>query len=119
MKAAETLHVPTALCRSNPDAFYWYKYLSETHTLYIQYSKCRNEPDNPFVNFTRDLFAFADTQSVQRVIVDLRFNMGGNSDILQPLVAGLKSRPDLVAKGHLYTLVGSQHAMPLPYHHQC
>lgn len=108
MKAAETLHVPTALCRSNPDAFYWYKYLSETHTLYIQYSKCRNEPDNPFVNFTRDLFAFADTQSVQRVIVDLRFNMGGNSDILQPLVAGLKSRPDLVAKGHLYTLVGSQ-----------
>jgi hypothetical protein len=108
IKAAEALHVPTSLCRKHPDAFYWYEYLPERHTLYIQYNKCRNQPGNPFVNFTADLFAFADAHPVQRVIVDLRFNEGGSSGILQPLVKGLKSRPALSGKGHLYALIGSE-----------
>jgi hypothetical protein len=108
MKAADALHIPEELCRKHPKAFYWYEYLPAAQTLYIQYSKCLDEPGNPFVNFTGDLFAFADTHPVQRVIVDLRFNGGGTSSIVKPLVEGLKSRPALKAKGHLYTLIGSQ-----------
>jgi C-terminal processing protease CtpA/Prc len=40
--------------------------------------------------------------------MDLRFNGGGNSSIVEQLVEGLKSRPTLTAKGHLYTLISSQ-----------
>jgi hypothetical protein len=108
MKAAETLHIPAELSRKYPGVFYWYEYLPETKTLYIQYNHCRNDLGKPFASFTKDLFAFADAHPVQRVIVDLRFNGGGDSSVLRPLVEGLKSRPKLAAKGHLYTLIGSQ-----------
>jgi hypothetical protein len=105
VNAADAMQVPTALCYKHPKAFYWYEYLPQTHTLYIQCNQCTNEPGNPFVNFTRNLFAFADTHPVQRVVVDLRFNGGGTPGIVKPLADGLKSRPALRAKGHLYTLI--------------
>jgi hypothetical protein len=108
INAADALHIPREFCRKHPNAFYWHEYLPETHTLYIQYNKCANEPGNPFVSFTGNLFAFADAHPVQRVIMDLRFNGGGSSPIIKPLVEGLKSRPALTAKGHLYTLISGQ-----------
>jgi len=103
---ARAVHVPTEFCRKQPKAFYWYEYLPDTHTLYIQYSKCEDEPGNTFVDFANKLFGFADSLTVDRVIVDLRFNGGGSSGIVNPLVDGLKARPALNAKGHLYTLIG-------------
>jgi hypothetical protein len=105
--ASDSLHLTKEFCHKHPKAFYWYEYLPDTQTLYIQYNKCHDEPGNPFENFTRNLFAFADSRPVQRVIMDLRFNGGGNSSIVKPLVEGLKSRPTLTAKGHLYTLISS------------
>jgi hypothetical protein len=108
VKAEAASHIPEEFRRKHPGAFYWYEYLPAAQTIYIQYNKCRNEPGNPFVNFAGNLFTFADTHPIQRVIVDLRFNGGGSSSILQPLVEGLQARPALPAKGHLYTLIGSQ-----------
>jgi hypothetical protein len=107
VNADDALHIPKEFCRKHPTAFYWYEYLPDTHTLYLQYRKCANEPGNPFGEFTKNLFAFADSHPVQRVVVDLRFNGGGVSSIIKPLVDGLNSRPALTAKGHLYTLIGS------------
>jgi hypothetical protein len=85
---------------------YWYQYLAGTKTLYVQYSNCSNDPQYPFKDFARDLFAFADSHPVARIVVDLRFNSGGNSSIGDPLVAGIRSRPALNAKGHFYVLIG-------------
>jgi C-terminal processing protease CtpA/Prc len=93
------------LCNKHPKAFYWYEYLSDTQTLYIQYNKCHDEPGLPFQEFAHTLFAYADSRPVQRVIVDLRFNGGGTPGIVEPLADGLKSRPALTAKGHLYVLI--------------
>jgi hypothetical protein len=108
LKAGVVLQIPEELCRKHPDAFYWFEYLPAEQSLFIQYNKCRNDPAVPFVNFVGSLFAFADTHPIQRVIVDLRFNGGGSASILQPLVEGLQARPALSAKGHLYTLIGSE-----------
>jgi C-terminal processing protease CtpA/Prc len=40
------------------------------------------------------------------VIVDLRFNGGGDSRVVKPLLDGLKARPALSQPGHLYALIG-------------
>ncbi len=106
--AQQAFRIPTEFCRKQPKAFYWYEYLPDTHTLYIQYSKCLDEPGNPFADFVNKLLAFADSRAVDRVIVDLRFNVGGTSSIVKPLIDGLKARPALSAKGHLYTLIGGR-----------
>jgi C-terminal processing protease CtpA/Prc len=43
---------------------------------------------------------------VDRTVVDLRFNAGGDSRVVKPLIDGLKSRKSLSAEGHLYALIG-------------
>jgi hypothetical protein len=42
---------------------------------------------------------------VQRLVVDLRLNGGGNSAILDPWITEIKSSP-LNKKGHLFVIVG-------------
>src|SRR5262245_35781417 len=44
---ADALHVPTVLSRSRPGQFYWFQYLDDAQTLYIQYNVCANDPKLP------------------------------------------------------------------------
>ena len=44
--------------------------------------------------------------AVDRVVIDLRANGGGNSQVIQPLLDGLRSRRSLSGKGKLHALVG-------------
>jgi hypothetical protein len=105
IKAADALHIPPTLY-SKRDDFYWYDYLTNSSTLYIQYRVCDDDPQNPFTNFTKEVFAFADSHHVERTVVDLHFNGGGDSEIAMPLLDGIKSRPALNTKGHLFVLIG-------------
>jgi hypothetical protein len=106
LNASDALNLPVALYRKHPDSFYWYEYLPDSQTLYIQYNKCTEDPARAFADFSKELFAFADAHPIQRTIVDLRFNQGGNSMVIKPLENGLKSRKALSAQGHLFALIG-------------
>ncbi len=110
ISATEALQLPDPLYRKRPSAWYWYEYLADSRSLYIQYNRCRNDPKKSFKTFTRELFKFVDdlhtADGIERVIVDLRFNSGGDSSIVEPLIQGLKSRPRFSTKGHLYVLIG-------------
>jgi len=103
--AWDALQIPTALYRKRPEAAYWRQYVPVTKTLYIQYNKCQNV-GQPFESFAQEVLSFADSHSVERVVVDLRFNAGGDSRVVRPLIEGLKSRQSLSARGHLYALIG-------------
>ncbi|HET7873764.1 MAG TPA: hypothetical protein VFL42_14710, partial [Terriglobales bacterium] len=88
----DELHIPQPLYRKQPAANYWYEYLPESHTLFIQYNRCSEDPKKPFKDFADELFRITDDQgnAVQRVVVDLRFNQGGDSSVVKPLVYGLR-----------------------------
>lgn len=100
----DALHVPPALFRKQPNSYYWYEYLPDARALYVQYNKCANDPKLAFKDFAKELFSFADAHTVDRVIVDLRFNGGGNSTVIWPLLSGLKERKAL--KSHVFVLIG-------------
>lgn len=111
ISAYEAYHLPIPLSRKHPDDWYWYEYLANDHALYIQYNRCRDKKEEPFKDFAEGLFRFVDgahgPSKVERVIVDLRFNGGGDSSVIDPLMNGLKSRPWLSSTGRLYVLTGS------------
>jgi hypothetical protein len=106
MTAEEGLGHPLPTIDKAHSTYYWYEYLPETKALYIQYNVCENDPKLPFGKFMGQVFAFADQHSIERTIVDIRFNPGGSSFTIAPLRSGLESRPALIAKGHLYVLIG-------------
>src|SRR5262249_44153990 len=95
--------VPLALYRKQPASYYWYEYLPDSKALYIQYNRCQSDPKLAIKDFARDLFALADSRPIDRVVIDLRFNSGGNSIVIYPLMAGLKVRPALGS--HVYVLI--------------
>jgi len=112
ISATDALKLPAPLFRKRPDDWYWYEYLPGSRALYIQYSSCQDNPKKSFKEFAGDVFRFVDSlhgpDEVERVIVDLRFNSGGDSSVIDPLIEGLQSRPRLTASGRLYALIGRE-----------
>jgi hypothetical protein len=106
--AAEALKAPVPLFHKRPEESYWYEYLADSQALYIQYNRCMDDPQKWFSTFTRELFRFVDglpsSERIERVIIDLRLNRGGDSGVIEPLVEGLLARRELSARGHLYVL---------------
>jgi len=102
----DALQFAPPLYRRHRDANYWREFLSDSITLYLQYNKCADAPDISFSDFVDEAIACAVSNSATRVVVDLRGNAGGNSEVILPLLDGLKINSKLSAKGHLYVLIG-------------
>jgi C-terminal processing protease CtpA/Prc len=58
-----------------------------------------------FSEFAARVLKTIDTENVARVIIDLRENPGGNSDLIRPLLEGLRARPAINHKGGLFVLI--------------
>jgi hypothetical protein len=77
-----------------PKTLYWNKYVPQQRMIYLQYNGCADDPKvGPFEEFAETTLAFADQNPVDRIVIDLRSNTGGNSRVLEPLVEGLAKRP--------------------------
>jgi hypothetical protein len=101
----ETASFSLPLYLTDRNSAYWFRYLDDARALYIQYNSCAEDPAKPFAEFTREAMAAADQHPVERVIIDLRHNRGGNSEIVKPLIAALKARSKLRQPGHLFVLI--------------
>ncbi len=92
------------LHRKQPSAFYWHEYLAAERTLYVHYKQCKEDPKLPFADFTTQVTAILDSQPIERLVIDLRYNGGGNSEVIRPLLAAIQARPAL--RGRLFTIIG-------------
>jgi hypothetical protein len=101
---ADGLHIPAVLYRSHPNSWYWTEYLADSQTLFIQYNRCGNDSTHHFGDIARQALAEADSHNVKRVVIDLRWNGGGDERVIDPLKSGLASR--LKALGRVYVLTG-------------
>jgi len=98
--------IKSPLYLRNPERYYWYEYLSDSKTLYLHYRRCANMPSQPFNRFTAALSNFMDRNPVERMVIDLRLNGGGNSIIFEPLIKALSRRRDVNQTGRLFALIG-------------
>jgi hypothetical protein len=94
---------PTPLRSKKRQLNYWNDYLAEHKAVYMKYNRCAEMKGTPFARFAAGMLAFIDQKKVERVIIDLRGNGGGNSMIFRPLLQGLAARKRL--RGHIYVLV--------------
>jgi hypothetical protein len=85
---------------------YWFEYLPDSRTLYLQYNQCADDPQRPFAKLVEELLAAADRERPDRFVVDLRHNAGGNSMVIAPLFQGLGARRFLRGRGRLYAILG-------------
>jgi len=95
----------TPLWLERPGDFYWLRYLPDSRTLYVQFNEVANKEGETLRQFADRLASEAAQERVQRLVLDLRWNTGGNNYLNRPLLlAVIKSR--LNARGKLFTLIG-------------
>ena len=95
----------TPLYRAQPDVKLRYEYLPEAKTVYF-ISRTSFMPDEEFNTFLSGLLKFIDTHPVDRLVIDLRLNGGGNRELFRPLLDALKKNSQLNRKGHLFVIIG-------------
>jgi hypothetical protein len=96
------------LARSRPQSWYWRQREAAGALLFIQYNRCADSPELKIADFVRQTLAEIDVRPPRAVVVDLRYNSGGSSSLLQPLIRGLAKRKALNTPDRLFVLVGRQ-----------
>ncbi|WBW94694.1 S41 family peptidase [Oceanirhabdus sp. W0125-5] len=76
----------TPLYRKNSSQHYWYEYLQDSKTLYFKYNRCRVMEDRPMDEFRIELFNVLNENQAERLIIDLRNNMGGDDRYLREFI---------------------------------
>jgi len=94
------------LYRSNPNDYFWYKYLPEQNTVYLQLNINFSKPDKNINDFYNEVFAFMDSEKVEHLILDIRNCPGGNSFNNKDLIQHIIQNKKLQEKGGLYTIIG-------------
>ena len=97
---------PTPLWLKAPQDKYWFEYLPEAKAVYVQYNQVGNKEDETIESFARRLFAFVESNPVERFVLDLRLNRGGNGELNRPILIGIIRSQKLDQKGRLFTIIG-------------
>jgi hypothetical protein len=84
---------------------YWFHIIDGGKTVYFQYSKCIDTPKLPFRVIHAGLRRILTQQGIQRLIVDLRNNEGGDSRVLDPWIDEIK-QSSFNQKKRLFVIVG-------------
>ena len=97
---------PRWLSKRPDSTFFWFEIIPGTRTGYAQINQVRNAESEPLAGFTERLLQFSDTANIDKLIIDLRLNRGGNGNLIKPLEQGLLKRPKVNSRGKLYVLMG-------------
>ncbi len=97
---------------------YWYKYIPEDKILYFQYNLCydfntarvagfkdyESYPD--FREFSNGLIKTINENKIDKFIIDMSHNQGGNSILLDDLITRLSERTNLAETSKVFVIIG-------------
>ncbi|REG83138.1 S41 family peptidase [Algoriphagus antarcticus] len=86
---------------------YWFQYNEDNKMLYFNYRSCAESENESFTAFNKRLFEVINEKKPTKLILDLRFNGGGNSAILNPFIAGIK-KSVLNTKNSFFVVIGQK-----------
>ncbi|MFI5212290.1 MAG: tetratricopeptide repeat protein [Ignavibacteria bacterium] len=87
---------------------YWFEYLKDSKTLYINYKRVLIDPQDSLRNFCKRIEEFVNANEIERTVIDIRNNGGGNNATCQPFVNLVSKNPKMNQKGKLFVIIGRQ-----------
>jgi hypothetical protein len=90
----------------SPEPNYRVSYRDSSRVLYLDLNTIGDAADDwTMADLADSLGAIADRRPVDKMVVDLRTNGGGNASAAEPLVRLLSTHPKINRRGTLYTLI--------------
>ncbi len=97
---------PTPLWLKDPQNAYWFEYLPEARTVYVQYNSVRQKREESFPDFVKRVFDLVEANPVEKLILDIRQNGGGDYNFTLPLTHAIIRCQKINQKGKLFTIIG-------------
>lgn len=97
---------PLPASQQQPGKQLWFTYVAPQRAVYVQFNAVQNGQDETLAAFFGRVFDFVDKNDVDRVIIDLRNNGGGNNTLLRPLLVDVIQAKKIDRRGHLFALIG-------------
>lgn len=85
---------------------FWFEHLKDARAVYVQYNAVANKPDESVADFFRRVFEFVETHAVERLVIDVRHNGGGNNYLNRPIITGVIRTDRINRRGRLFVITG-------------
>lgn len=103
--SARRSDAPVPLWQKDPTNNFWYEFVPDSKTFYIQFNSVQNKQNETVEAFFGRAFAEAEKQGAERLVIDLRRNGGGNNYLNLPVTIGaIKSK--LNVGGKFFVIIG-------------
>lgn len=104
----QQLPQPWPLAYRKQSGYYASEFIAEHRAMYVAYNRCREAEDLPMARFVEFIMSKSDELDAQRIIIDLRFNGGGDETVIWPLWQALEKSDRFKDKGDIIGLISRQ-----------
>lgn len=88
------------------DKHYYFKYLPEEKAVYVRYSQVVPDPSEPIEAFYQRVFDFIGENDVDKLVLDVRLNGGGNNFNNKTVVTGIIETEKINQVGKFFVIIG-------------
>lgn len=85
---------------------FWFDVLPEHRLAYFQFNAVRDTPSDTMESFGKRLFTSINDHDIDRLVIDMRFNGGGNTLREWPLLHQILANQKTNQRGSLYVIIG-------------
>lgn len=96
----------TPLHLKNAEETKWFEYVPDKKLLYVHMKDVLNSENETLEQFWGRVFAEADAKKPEKLVLDLRYNGGGNNTLVRPIIRGIIQRPELDKEGRFFVIIG-------------
>ncbi len=101
-----TIESPVPLYLRHMSLPHWHEVLPEERMVYAQINAVRNAPGSSLQDFGNRIVDAAEAPGIDRLVLDLRWNPGGNTFLEMHLLTRLIGSKKLNRQGHLFVVIG-------------
>lgn len=85
---------------------YGFQYFEQQQAVYFQYNAMSDDAAYPYQKFCDSLFNFIEANDVRKLIIDMRLNFGGNTELAPYLIGKIISCGKVNRDNHLFGIIG-------------
>ncbi len=96
----------TPLYLKHLDKIYFFEYLPEEKTVYVRHSQIQDDPEEDTPSFYARVFDFIENNEVDKLVLDVRLNGGGNNYKNKDVITGIIEAKKINKVGSLFIIIG-------------
>ena len=85
---------------------FWFKYLEKERLIYLQINSMGDSRKESLSSFLNRLWAEVDTKPVDKFVLDIRYNVGGDGSRVNDILHGFIKRDEINKSDKLFTVLG-------------